>query len=79
MDIKRLNVTKRLIYNIYYTHMIVYLGYWLGTGILYGPILCTKQFVGSDLVSLRLSRCRLGRLPPLLVVASCGDAGRRRC
>ena len=29
-------------------------------------ILCTKQFVGSDSVSLRLARGRHGRLPPLL-------------
>ena len=38
-------------------------------------ILCTKQFVGSDSVSLWLSRGRHGRLPPLLVATSCGDAG----
>ena len=38
-------------------------------------ILCTKQFIGSDSVSLRLSRGRHGRLPPLLVAASCGDMG----
>ena len=38
-------------------------------------ILCTKPFVGSDSVSLWLARGRHGRLPPLLVATSCGDAG----
>ena len=38
-------------------------------------ILCTKLFVGSGPVSLHLSRGRHGRLPPLLVATSCGDAG----
>ena len=38
-------------------------------------ILCTKLFVGSDSVSLWLARGRHGRLPPLLVATSCGDAG----
>ena len=33
--------------------------------------------LGSDSVSLRLSRGRHGRLPSLLVAASCGDAGGR--
>ena len=40
-------------------------------------ILCTKLFVVSDSVSIRLSCGRHGRLPPLLVAASCGDAGSR--
>ena len=37
-------------------------------------ILCTTQFVGSDSVSLGLSRGRHGRLPPLLMAASYNDA-----
>ena len=42
----------------------------VGTGIVY---LCTKQVVdgGSGLLSNLV--CRRRRLPPLLVVASCGD------
>ena len=40
--------------------------------------MCTKQFVGSDSVSLGC-RGRYGSLPPGLVAILCGDAGSRGC
>ena len=57
-----------------HTHGMVYIGYWLGGG---DSILCTKQFVGSDSVSLWLSRESSWEIAAFTGGYSCGDAGSR--